>query len=90
VLNAGGTVVRHMSRVAVPPVKEAAQPPEPNFWIATPQPLPIVVGTNRVNWDLRMDDPPAFTRTFEINANPGSRRRRPRGRSCRLGSTPSG
>ena len=71
VLDASGAIVRHMSSVAVPPVKEAAQPPEPNFWIATPRPLPIAVGTNRVNWDLRIDDPPAFTRTFEINANPG-------------------
>jgi hypothetical protein len=24
-----------------------------------------------VNWDLRTDDPPAFSHSFEINANPG-------------------
>src|SRR5206468_9846975 len=71
VLDAGGTVVRHLSSAAVAPVKEAAQPPEPDFWIATPQPLPTAVGTNRVNWDLRAEAPPAFTHTFEINANPG-------------------
>jgi photosystem II stability/assembly factor-like uncharacterized protein len=70
VLDAGGTVVRHLSSAAAEPVKEAAQPPEPNFWIATPRPLPTEVGTNRVNWDLRSDDPPALTHTFEINANP--------------------
>ena len=71
VLDAGGTVVRHMSSAPIVPVKEAAQPPEPNFWIATPQSLPTAVGTNRVNWDLRTDDPPAFSHSFEINANPG-------------------
>ena len=71
VVDAGGAVVRHLSSAAVEPVKEAAQPPEPNFWIATPQPLPTAVGTNRVNWDLRAEAPPAFTHTFEINANPG-------------------
>src|SRR5207245_9781041 len=44
---------------------------EPNFWIATPQPMPPAVSTNRVNWDLRTEAPPALTHTFEINANPG-------------------
>jgi hypothetical protein len=29
------------------------------------------VGLNRANWDLRLDAPPAFTHSFEINANPG-------------------
>jgi len=71
VLDAGGTVVRHLSSAARPPVKEAAQPPEPNFWIATPEGLPSAAGTNRVNWDLRAEAPPALAHTFEINANPG-------------------
>src|SRR6266498_1204052 len=71
VLDAGGTVVRHMSSAPIALVPEAAQPPEPNFWIATPQPLPTALGLNRVNWDLRADDPPAFSHSFEINANPG-------------------
>jgi len=70
VLDAGGTVVRHMSSAALTPVKEYAQPPEPNFWVFTPSPLPTAVGGNRVNWDLRMDDPPAFSHSYEINANP--------------------
>jgi len=71
VLDAGGAIVRHLSSAAIEPMKEAAQPPEPNFWIAPPQPLPSAVGTNRVNWDLRADAPAALTHTFEINANPG-------------------
>jgi hypothetical protein len=33
--------------------------------------MPTNVGTNRVNWDLRYEPPPAFTHSFEINANPG-------------------
>src|SRR5213083_318866 len=71
VLDAAGTVVRHMSSGPVEPVKEAARPPEPNFWIAPPFQLPAVAGGNRTNWDLRADAPPVFTHTFEINANPG-------------------
>jgi photosystem II stability/assembly factor-like uncharacterized protein len=70
VLDASGAVVRHLSSVPVPPVPEAARPPEPTFWLATPQPLPTAVGTNRANWDLRYDPPPAFSHSFEINANP--------------------
>jgi hypothetical protein len=36
-----------------------------------PQPLPAHAGLNRTNWDLRYDPPPAFSHSFEINANPG-------------------
>jgi hypothetical protein len=71
VMDAAGTVVRHFSSAPVAPVAEAAQPPEPNFWLATPQPIPTAIGTNRMAWDLRYDAPPAFEHTFEINANPG-------------------
>ena len=71
VLDAAGTVVRHMTSGPVEPVKEAAQPPEPNFWIAPPFRLPAEAGGNRTNWDVRADAPPALTHSFEINANPG-------------------
>jgi len=71
VLDASGAIVRHMSSVVEPPVTEAARPPEPNFWIAQPEHLPAHAGDNRINWDLRYDAPPAFTHSFEINANPG-------------------
>jgi hypothetical protein len=33
--------------------------------------MPTEIGLNRVNWDLRYDDPPAFSHSFGINANPG-------------------
>ncbi|HET9683562.1 MAG TPA: hypothetical protein VFP15_05625 [Gemmatimonadaceae bacterium] len=71
VTDAAGNRVRHYSSAPVSPVPEAAHPPEPSFWLATPQPLPTNVGENRMNWDLRYDAPPAFTHSFEINANPG-------------------
>ncbi|MEP6690994.1 MAG: hypothetical protein ABJD07_07545 [Gemmatimonadaceae bacterium] len=71
VIDAAGNVVRHLSSAPIAPVKESAQPPEPNFWIATPMPMSVNAGGNRVNWDLRYDAPPAFAHTYEINANPG-------------------
>ncbi|HKT09329.1 MAG TPA: hypothetical protein VJR24_15625 [Gemmatimonadaceae bacterium] len=71
VLDASGAVIRHLSSAPVTPVREAADPPEPNFWLAKPAPMPTAVGLNRITWDLRYDAPPAFTHTFEINANPG-------------------
>ena len=71
VLDATGKVVRHFSSATPAPVPEAAQPPEPGFWLAPPRGLPTEPGTNRWNWDLRYDAPPAFSHSFEINANPG-------------------
>jgi hypothetical protein len=71
VIDASGAIVRHLSSTPSAPVTEAAQPPEPNFWLAPTLSMPTNVGTNRVNWDLRYDPPPAFTHSFEINANPG-------------------
>ena len=70
VLDAQGKVVRHLSNARLTAVPEAARPPHPNFWVATPAPLPSLAGTNRANWDLRHDAPPAFSHSFEINANP--------------------
>jgi hypothetical protein len=71
VLDAAGHEVRHMSSAPIAPVEEAAHPPNPDFWLATPQPIPTELGLNRVNWNLRYDDPPAFSHSWEINANPG-------------------
>ena len=71
VLDAAGTVIRRMSSVAAAPVKEAARPPEPNFWIAPPFSIPATAGLNRTTWDFRYDAPPVFAHSFEINANPG-------------------
>jgi len=70
VVDASGSVVRHLSSVPAAPVSEAARPPEPNFWVAAPQALPASAGINRTSWDLRYDSPGAFSHSFEINANP--------------------
>jgi photosystem II stability/assembly factor-like uncharacterized protein len=71
VLDSAGMTIRHISSIAPAPVTEAAKPPHPNWWLAPPQSLAAAAGLNRTNWDLRYDAPPAFTHTFEINANPG-------------------
>ncbi len=70
VLDSAGAVVRRYSSDPIAPVREAARPPHPNFWVKVEQPLPTDAGMHRVNWDLRYDAPPAFTHSFEINANP--------------------
>jgi hypothetical protein len=71
VLDAAGTVVRHMSSAPARPVPEAARPTLPNFWEAQPLELPAKIGANRVSWDLRYDAPPVFAHTYELSANPG-------------------
>ena len=79
VLDSGGDVVRHYSSDPIAPVREAARPPHPNFWVKVEQPLPTDAGMHRVNWDLRYDAPLAFTHSFEINANPGQTPASPEG-----------
>jgi photosystem II stability/assembly factor-like uncharacterized protein len=71
IVDAAGRVVRHLSSAAIAPVPEAARPPHPNFWVATPRPLATVAGAHRAPWDLRRDAPRALSHSFEINANPG-------------------
>jgi hypothetical protein len=64
VLDTAGRPVRTLSSILPPPVEGALYP---DYWLATPESraLPTSVGTNRVNWDLRYDDPPAFTHDLE-------------------------
>ena len=44
----------------LPPAVE--RPPYPDYWLMPPpeRALSTAVGTNRINWDLRYDDPPGF------------------------------
>ena len=79
VVDAAGRTVRHLSSVAPAPVPEAARPPEPDFWIGRPYALPANAGINRALWNLRYDDPPSFSHSFEINANPGATPASPEG-----------
>ena len=86
VLDASGTVIRHLTSAQTAPVPEAARPPEPSFWIAPPHRMPAQAGINRTNWDLRMDPPPAFTHSFDINANPFLTPASPQGPMVRPGT----
>jgi photosystem II stability/assembly factor-like uncharacterized protein len=67
-----GKLVRIMS--SIPPVLPERWP-YPEYWVAkgSDLALPTKVGTNRTNWDLRYDDPPAFNFDLEnqMNVAPG-------------------
>jgi len=67
-----GKLVRTMS--SIPPVLPERWP-YPEYWIAkgSDLALPTKVGTNRTNWDLRYDDPPALNLDLEnqMNVAPG-------------------
>ena len=72
--DAAGKVVRHYSSAPIP--ADTNPPPQvPPYWLKVPAPLPTAIGTNRMNWDLRYDDPPAFSHSmdpyFTLNAVPG-------------------
>ncbi len=72
VFDAEGKFVRTMS--SIPPVLPERWP-YPEYWVAkgSDLALPTKVGTNRTNWDLRYDDPPAFNLDLEnqMNVAPG-------------------
>jgi hypothetical protein len=76
--DATGKVVRHMTS-APPPVRNDVPPPFPDFWVEKPSPMPTEPGLNRTNWDLRFDNPSVFSRSYEINANPGQTPASPEG-----------
>ena len=59
ILDAGGGVIRHFSSLPVErPTDEL--PVVPDWWIDLPKPLPTTVGSPRISWNLRYDNPPAF------------------------------
>jgi photosystem II stability/assembly factor-like uncharacterized protein len=68
VLDASGGLVRTMSSTLPPPIEDAIYP---EYWHKTPasRALPTAVGTNRINWDLHYDDPPAFNHDLENQMN---------------------
>jgi photosystem II stability/assembly factor-like uncharacterized protein len=55
-----GKVVRSMSSAPIPPSNDAP-PAVPDFWAERARPLPTEPGTNRINWNIRFDNPPAAT-----------------------------
>jgi hypothetical protein len=69
VSDSSGKKIRHYSSAPLPPAKEDLQP-IPDFWKEVPKPLPTEVGTNRINWDLRYENPPATSHGYDISATP--------------------
>src|SRR6476469_6820949 len=53
-----------------------SRPPYPDYWLmpASERALSTEVGTQRINWDLRYDDPPGFNPDInnQMNSSPGS------------------
>jgi photosystem II stability/assembly factor-like uncharacterized protein len=78
VKDASGKAIRHLSSAPIPPLKE---PPAsvPDFWLDVPRPLPSDPGMHRISWDIRHDNTPAFSHSYEINANPGETPASPEG-----------
>lgn len=72
VFDSDGKLVRTIS--SIPPAMPERWP-YPDYWVATTADLtlPTKVGTNRTNWDLRYDDPPAMNLDLEnqMNVAPG-------------------
>jgi len=62
ILDAAGHVVRHLSSAPIAPWPDPP-PAVPEHWLEKPKPLPTVVGTNRINWNIRHDAPQSFTHT---------------------------
>jgi len=63
VSDATGKLVRRLSSAPVPPIPDSLQA-IPEFWKEVVRPMPTAVGTNRINWDLRYDNPPTFTHNY--------------------------
>ncbi len=78
VQDAAGKVIRHYSSASIAPLTEPPLP-VPNHWIETPRPMPAESGTNRINWNIRYDSPPAFAHSYAINANEGETPASPEG-----------
>ena len=70
IVDAAGRVVRHMSSDPIAPLARGGRA-FPDWWLAPPMPLPANVGMNRVNWNVRYDDPPSTGEHVTIRAVPG-------------------
>ena len=70
ILDSSGAIVRHMSSMPVPPLRGGGRE-FPDWWLREPKPLSTYAGLNRVNWDVRYDDPPSAGEHVTIRAVPG-------------------
>jgi photosystem II stability/assembly factor-like uncharacterized protein len=60
---------------STPPPPPVGRTPYPDYWLMplSERALPTNVGTNRINWDLRYDDPPGYNPDInnQMNSAPG-------------------
>ncbi|MCX6538437.1 MAG: hypothetical protein NT151_05815 [Acidobacteria bacterium] len=63
IMDASGQVVRHLSSAPIAPLPDPP-PAVPDYWLEKPKPMPTAVGANRINWNIRYDNPPAFTHNY--------------------------
>jgi hypothetical protein len=59
-----------MSSAPVPPMTSGGRA-FPDWWLRRAKPLPTDIGLNRVNWDVRYDEPPSAGEHVTIRAVPG-------------------
>ncbi|HET9785000.1 MAG TPA: hypothetical protein VFP94_08600, partial [Terriglobales bacterium] len=67
VFDPAGRKVRTLTSTPLP-AAPAPQLDIPNYWLASPEVLPVTAGWHRVSWDLRYDPPPAFNHEYNIAA----------------------
>jgi photosystem II stability/assembly factor-like uncharacterized protein len=63
IYDAQNKLVRTLSSKPAPPLDEPL-PPVPDYWLREPVALSANMGTNRINWDLYYDDPPALSHNW--------------------------
>jgi photosystem II stability/assembly factor-like uncharacterized protein len=72
IFDSGNKLVRTITSTT-PPMYE--RPPYPDYWLmsSSERALSTNVGTNRINWDLRYDDPPGYNPDInnQMNSAPG-------------------
>jgi len=73
IFDSANKLVRTITSTPPPMVQRA---PYPDYWLMPPteRALSTNIGTNRINWDLRYDDPPGFNPDInnQMNSSPGS------------------
>ena len=72
IFDSHGELIRTLTSKLPPPIDGEAFP---RYWLASPESRALTthVGMNRINWDLKYDDPPALRHDLEneMNAVPG-------------------
>ncbi len=73
IADSAGKIVRTITSVVPPKIE---RPPYPDYWLKDPKEraLSTEIGTNRINWDLRYDDPPGLNPDInnQMNSTPNS------------------